>query len=163
MAKTALAKTKPAFNVRAGVQALVKSRVLVGITQQSASRPEGVINNADLLYLHTFGSPMQNIPERPVIVPALLNRENKEKYLKQLISAAQAAVTGDGNEMQRRLALAGLQAQNSCKEWFVNPLNNWAPNSPATIKRKGSDRPLIDTTELRNHIVYVVEAQPLKE
>ena len=33
---------------------------------------------------------------------------------------------------------------------------NWVPNAPATIRRKGSDRPLIDTGQLVNSVEYEV-------
>ena len=33
---------------------------------------------------------------------------------------------------------------------------NWVPNAPATIRRKGSDRPLIDTGQLVNAVEYEV-------
>lgn len=33
---------------------------------------------------------------------------------------------------------------------------DWVPNSPATIAIKGSDKPLIDTSHMRNSATYVV-------
>ena len=41
-------------------------------------------------------------------------------------------------------------------EGFENPKNNWPPNSPRTIAKKGSDVPLIDTGELRKSITHVI-------
>ncbi|MBY6921870.1 hypothetical protein HYH30_19035, partial [Clostridium botulinum] len=43
------------------------------------------------------------------------------------------------------------------RAWFTNPSNNWAENSAETIKRKDSDKPLIDTGELRKSITYVIK------
>ena len=50
-----------------------------------------------------------------------------------------------------------MQGQNIARDWFTNPANNWAANSEDTVKKKGSDRPLIDTSELRKSITYVVK------
>ena len=54
-------------------------------------------------------------------------------------------------------------AANSVLEnpvWFENPQNGWPPNSPRTIRRKGSDQPLVDTGEMRKAITYVVRDKP---
>lgn len=34
---------------------------------------------------------------------------------------------------------------------------DFVPNSPETIKRKGSDKPLIDTGRMRQSINYVIQ------
>ena len=80
------------------------------------------------------------------------DNEIKRYRLKVLKTAVQGDFQGSLEDMER----LGLKAQNVCRKWFVNPENGWAPNSPATIARKGSDRPLIDTGELRKSITYVV-------
>jgi hypothetical protein len=47
-----------------------------------------------------------------------------------------------------------LRAQAAVKNKVVT--GPFEPNKPATIARKGSDRPLIDTAQLLNSITYVV-------
>jgi hypothetical protein len=49
-----------------------------------------------------------------------------------------------------------MLGQNIVRAWFVDPKNGWPENSPITIAAKGSDKPLIDTGELRKAITYVV-------
>jgi hypothetical protein len=44
----------------------------------------------------------------------------------------------------------GLEMEESLRDSILN--GGWAPNAPATIKRKGSDQPLIDS---RTALVYV--------
>ena len=72
-------------------------------------------------------------------------------------SALQAFLQLDFDKGEKRLKATGMKAQNVVRAWFVNPKNNWPPNSPATIAAKGSDRPLIDTAEMRKSITYVIK------
>jgi hypothetical protein len=118
---------------------------------------------AHALYLQRFGSPAMNIPPRPIIEPAIEDSQNKAKITVELRQAAQAALDPTRKDGRNRalffLRRAGMVAQNLVRAWFVNPRNGWAPNAPSTIRRKGSNRPLIDTGELRKSITYVVESR----
>jgi len=105
------------------------------------------------MYLHTHGSPLWQSPPRPVIEPAI--EHSKEPIAKQLQKAAKAAL--DGEDPMTEVEKAGMLGQNAARDWFTNPANGWAPNTPTTIKDKGSDKPLIDSGELRKSITYVVK------
>lgn len=133
---------------------LANREVLVGIPAEENSRPRGEINNAELLYIHTHGSPLRNIPARPVIEPAI--EDARDRINRELRSAILAASDGVEDVANQYLERTGMAAQNASRAWFTNPRNNWAPNSPLTIARKGSSRPLIDTGSLRKSIIYVV-------
>jgi hypothetical protein len=117
---------------------------------------ESGVNNAELLYIHSNGSPLRHIPARPVIEPAITEPGNKALITKELGKAAEAGLAGNAADVTMRLNRAGMLAQNICRAWFVDPRNGWAPNAPSTIRRKGSDRPLIDTGALRQAITYIV-------
>ena len=141
-----------------------KSGVYVGIPESKAAREnaeeDNTITNAQLLFIHTNGSPVNNIPARPVIEPAI--RNDKERLNKMLEKAALLALEGDEQGFKRQMELTGMRGQNVSRAWFTNPQNNWPPNSPsvqARKRRKGSTdpKPLIDTGELRKSITYVVE------
>lgn len=133
---------------------LAKREVLVGIPAEENSRDSGEINNAQLLYIHTHGSPLRHIPARPVIEPAI--EYAKGRITRELQRAITAAADGDVDGAEQGLERTGMAAQNACRAWFTNPDNHWAPNSPITIAHKGSSRPLIDTGSLRKSIIYVV-------
>ena len=133
---------------------LAKREVLVGIPAEENSRESGPINNAQLLYIHTHGSPLRHIPARPVIEPAIENA--RDRIARQFSRALTAAAHGDADTAERYLERTGMAAQNASRAWFTNPDNGWAPNSPVTIAAKGSSRPLIDTGSLRKSIIYVV-------
>jgi len=135
--------------------------VLVGIPEENSarnpdgSRPDGgPVDNVDLLYIHSNGSPLQGIPARPVLEPAM--SANAERLGEMLDKAADAAMDGSADGMRRALESAGMAGQNAARAWFTDPRNGWAPNAPETVRRKGSSRPLIDTGELRKSITYVV-------
>ena len=135
---------------------IAKMKVYVGIPQEKASRKSGEITNAELMYIHTNGSPLRHIPKRPVIEPAIEAEENKKDIADDLGKAARNVMDGDKPGAIRRLELAGMNGQNAARAWFEDPRNNWPPDRPATAARKGSDRPLIDTGQLRKSIIYVV-------
>ena len=139
------------------LQRLTRKDVLVGIPVKNASRPGEEINNAELLYLHTHGSPLQHIPARPVIEPAIAAPDNKANITAELKEAAQGVLEGRPEDASRHLELAGQVGENAAVRWFTDPRNGWPRNAPSTIKAKGSDRPLIDTGELRRAITHVVE------
>lgn len=151
-----LKKTSTVGTLEDRLMKLQRKDVLVGIPSSNASR-KGEINNAELLYLHTHGSQLQHIPPRPVIEPAIQAPDNKANITAELKQAAQGVLEGRPQDASQHLEMAGQVGSNAAVRWFTDPRNGWAPNAPRTIKEKGSDRPLIDTGELRRAITYVVE------
>lgn len=165
---------------------LQENEVLVGIPEAKSSRKKEIIRNSELLYIHTHGirrqsmrkemqetmdsgspyseayqlyiqehgSPLWASPPRPVLEPAIEHR--KDWIAEQLSKAAEAALDGNVKGVQDGLHKAGRVAESAAIDWFTNPANGWAPNSPETIKLKGSDKPLIDTGELRKSITHVL-------
>lgn len=105
------------------------------------------------LYVHEHGSPLWQSPPRPVLEPAIDN--SKEIIANQMQKVIETALNGD--EISQEINKVGLLGQNVAREWFTNPNNKWEPNTAGTIKRKGSDKPLIDTGELRKSITYIVK------
>ena len=142
-------------SVQKSIKELKKIDVLVGIPQEETDRQEGSVTNAELLYIHTNGSPTNNIPPRPVIEPAI--QDSKEEIGTLIKEAILKALEGETGGAMAGMEKAGLQGENAAKGWFTNPKNNWAGNAESTIKQKGSSRPLIDTAQLRNSITYVVK------
>jgi len=164
---------------------LSKLQVYVGIPDGNGRGDGGGITNAELLYVHTHGvrqkvmrdimnpvvesgqmtysqayamwmlahgSPLWASPPRPVIEPAI--EHDQDVVARQLRKVIEAVL--DGRDPRPELELAGMLGQTIARDWFTNPDNGWAPNAPQTIGEKGSDRPLIDTGELRRAITYVI-------
>lgn len=141
--------------VQKSIKELKKIDVLVGIPQEEAGREQNDITNAELLYIHTNGSPANNIPPRPVVEPAI--QDSKEEIGTLLKEAILKALEGDTGGAMAGMERAGTQGENAVKGWFTNPKNNWAENAESTKKRKGSSKPLIDTGQLRKSITHVVK------
>lgn len=171
------------------LQGLQKRQIQVGIPQKTSSRKSEGINNAELLYIHTHGirrkamreemqegmdrglkyseafslyiqshgSPLWHSPPRPVLEPAI--KANKEKIAMQFSKIVKAAADGNADAMERAITSTGMTAQNACRAWFKDPRNEWPRNDPKTVKLKGSDKPLVDSGELRDSIVYVVREE----
>lgn len=160
------------------INALTGKQVLVGIPQTTTDRQDeeqGAMNNATLGYIHEHGSPINNIPARPFLVPGVQDVEGK--IGERMKKAGKAALDGDKSKAEEELEKAGLVAQNSVRDRLTN--GDFAPLSEATIRararkgRKGAIeelasraagnepnpanvRPLIDTGQLRQSITYVV-------
>lgn len=158
--------------------------------EASSRPGDGSINNAELLYIHTHGvrrkamrdemdammnmgmkysqahtlyirehgSPMMSIPPRPVLQPAIEDR--KPEISMVLADAGRAALLNDVAVYEANLNKAGMVAASAAQGWFENQQNDWPPNSPRTIRRKGSDQPLVDTGEMRKAITYIVRDKP---
>jgi len=133
---------------------LDKLEVCVGVPQKTSSRA-GSINNAELAYIHTHGSPARGFPARPIIEPAL---DKEKEYLASMLQkAVNKALDGSLAGAKMEYEKTGMEAASIVKDWFTNPANGWAPLHPKTIKRKGGkERPLIDEGALRDSIDYVV-------
>ena len=117
------------------------------------------VTNAELLFIHTKGSPLRHIPARPVLEPACAADGNRQIIARELESSIKASLTGDQDGAKKKMMRTALAGQSISRAWFTDSRNNWAPNAPGTIKRKGSDRPLIDTGALRNAIIGVVREE----
>lgn len=152
-----------------------KNNVYIGIQQKDSSREDDpTVTNAELLFIHTNGSPVNNIPPRPVIEPAI--EDDAERLGNMMDKAFEFVKKGDREAALKQLKLVGMRGQNISRAWFTNPNNGWAPNSPSTrmskiLKYKKSHRgnasgyeprPLIDTGELRKSITYFVETDGRK-
>lgn len=104
--------------------------------------------------IHEFGVPEKNIPRRSFIrVPI----ENNIKEITKLIEHNHKLVSENAMSAKVALDRIGIKAQNTIKESFRN--NDWKPLKRATVKRKGSSRPLIDTGQLIGSISYIVEKE----
>jgi hypothetical protein len=99
--------------------------------------------------VHEFGSPSRGIPERPFLRVAVqrnrltyirLNRINLVKMLRGQMTADQA------------LGQLGEMAKGDVQTEIRN--GDFAPLKPATIRRKGSSKPLIDTGQIVQSIAW---------
>ena len=144
------------YKLEQALKELSKIKVYVGIPEKEASRKEdNGPNNAELMYIHSQGSELQKIPARPVLEPVV--EKNKSQISNLLQKAMKSGLSGNKAKMMAEFHQVGQYAENKAKAYFVDPTNGWPPNSPKTVARKKSNRPLIDTGQLRKSITHVVE------
>jgi hypothetical protein len=117
------------------------------------------INNAELLFVQSKGSPARGIPARPVLEPAIEADGNREPIAHELAESAKATLHDQPAEAKKRLKRAAMAGQNAARRWFSDQRNQWAPNAPSTIRRKGSDKPLIDFGLMRGAIVGITREE----
>lgn len=156
------------------VSELSQIDVLVGVPHGEARTEGDGMTNAAIGYLLETGSPSQNIPARPFLVPGV--EEVEEVIAEKLTYAVDAALTGNSKRMIFYLEAAGTKAMNSVRMYFVN--GEFAPLSLATIRARanrgrvgakkylkqiklgppedGLVKPLIDTQQLRKSVTYVI-------
>lgn len=122
------------------------------ISNNSLRRDDKDITNAMLLYIHENGSPANNIPSRPVIKLTIQYAKNVllPKTLKDI---NKGVFSQNWNEARCKLELERLcqRMRNEARK-IIYRSNLLEKNKPATIKRKGSDRPLLDTGKLAKSI-----------
>lgn len=151
-------KTDRLKEVLQSISGLVDKQVLVGIPDSSPERKDDEpLSNAAIGYIQETGSPANNLPARPFLVPGVASAE--EKTVPQLQKAVEAALDGDLPRAEKRMASAGLAAQNSVRAKINSGI---APQLKASTlaarRRRGRTGtvPLIDTGQLRNSITYVI-------
>lgn len=134
--------------------------VLVGIPQDESARNEtDAINNATLLAINEFGSPMQNIPPRPVMAIGIRNAQ--EAIAQQFKLAAQNVLSKGFAALNTFYERAGIIASNSVKK-AINSQEGFDGPSQATLDAReaagfAGKKALIVTGQMRNAITYVVK------
>lgn len=131
--------------VKVGVQAKDKAvRRGKGGSIRNTDQPLAVI-----AAIHELG--LDNMPQRSFLRSAY--DENLPMIDKMIQRVANGAVFGLGTNAA--LNQLGNAVQGMVQRKIVD--GPFVPNSPATIKRKKSSEPLIDTEHLRQSIRYVIE------
>lgn len=104
---------------------------------------------AQVAAVNEFGA--SDIPERPFMRQSF---ENHEGELQAACDAAQRLVSSGGSAEQA-LQQIGAVAKGLVQDEIVN--GGFAPNAESTIKKKGSEQPLIDTGTMRQSVNFVVK------
>jgi len=167
---------------------LADVEVLVGFPESGAGRDPGVdgeggeITNAALAYIHDNGAPEQNIPARPFMLPGI---ESVQKQLNAKLKQVGAAATRAGspsNLVEVGLTQVGLIAQLGIQRYINSgvepPLSDRTLQARARRQRGGKSakaelaarkrgeapsasgaKPLIDTTQMRDAVTYVIRSR----
>ena len=122
--------------------------VYVGFPAEFNEKLDGSdnFNLASLAAVLEFGN--ERIPSRPFLRQTLA--ENQEKYTALFVKLFESGVSID--QIYEQIALI---AQGDVQQNIAN--GKWTANSPSTIKRKKSSKPLIDTGKLRQSVRGIVK------
>ena len=151
------------------IQELARTRVLVGIPQEKTARRDTTrATNALLGYVHEMGSPANNVPARPWLVPGI--QQGMPDIKRALQAIGKAAIEGRERAVEQGFHAVGLIAQNAVRARIRS--NIPPPLKPATIaarrrRSKGSSyrrkattasdvTALIDTAQFLNSTGYVI-------
>ena len=143
--------------IKKDLRGLNSYAALVGIPS-TAPRPVDretkkplAINMASLALIHERGSAANNIPARPFMKQT---RQKAEGRFSRLLRRLYKQVVNGKVHPFDGLAKLGTAYEGEMKNTFTT--GSFTPNKPATIKRKGSSCPLIDTGHMRQSITSKV-------
>ena len=109
------------------------------------------IDVCDVAAWNELGVPSKNIPSRPFLRKSV--DENKEKI--EAFLKLQAKRVMNGVPAADVLKKTGAFQVRLIREKIEN--GSYEANADATIEKKGSDKPLIDTGRMRQSVHYVIE------
>lgn len=132
----------------AEIEKLKEQQVFVGFQAGQAADDRGV-DMAQIAMFNELGT--STAPARPFLRDSVdenedVIRDQCGKELKKLTTGATAEAV-----LKRVGALGVRLVQEKIES------GSFEPNAPSTIKKKGSDKPLIDTGRMRQSVKYVVK------
>lgn len=130
------------------LKASTQKAVYVGFPAEFDKKVEGSdnFNLASLAAVLEFGN--ERIPSRPFLRQTLA--ENQKKYIELFVE-----LIGKGFSIEMVYEQIALTAEGDIQNNIVN--GDWVANAESTIKRKGSDKPLIDIGTMRKAVKGIVK------
>lgn len=128
------------------------SYVKVGVLDDGrGAESRGGISNAQIAAIHEFGSRDGRIPERSFLRSTFAAK--KPEYLRDLKTLLLRVVEGR-DSIERILNVMGAKIAADVKNRVTQGSAIPPPNAPATVKRKGSFRTLIDTGRMIGSVTW---------
>lgn len=142
--------------LKAELAKINRKDVAVGVLGTDAADDRGGITQAELAAVHEFGSPDRGIPERSFLRSTFESVDTKRLQKNFTARVMRAIVRGK---------LTPEQGVDNLGEWGVLQVRNAITvgegispaNAEATIAKKGSSRPLVDTGSLVQSISHEVK------
>lgn len=118
--------------------------------KENRTHKTSTISNSELGLIQMFGSITNGIPPRDFLLMPLITKHREIIQAFGSGSIRDAFARGDYKKM---FVLLGIKAEEIVQNAFeTGGFGQWAPNETATINRKGSSSPLIDTGQLRRAV-----------
>lgn len=131
--------------------AIAGKQVVVGIPAAANQTSDSGTTLAVIAATHEFGSPKAGIPERAPLRSSMV--ANQQRYVRLQESSLKAVMSGQMT-MDQAMEKLGMAAAADAQAHIAE--GEFTPLKPATIRRKGSDKPLIDTGQFRQSITHEV-------
>lgn len=128
---------------------LAKKAVAVGLPDDVIHDPSGLAYS-ELGTIHEFGSSDGRVPERSFLRSMLVDRR---KDINRLLNTTAKRVA-NGRDANAELERLALWSQGAVQEQIVDV--DTPANAPATIAKKKSDNPLVDTGAMRQAVLGLV-------
>lgn len=127
----------------------------LGVFSMDSHRKETVkvgLTNAELMFIHENGSPLHNLPARPVLQMTIdyANAELVKPTMDRCIELFLASF--DESVIETELEKLCLKMEKYARKIIYSNDGRLAPNAPSTIARKGDNHPLFDTGQLARSI-----------
>lgn len=129
------------------LEKLAKLEVRVGFQGDEAY--EDGTSVAEVAAYNELGT--SDTPARPFMKQSF---EKHEKELQTACDQVNKAIVA-GSSAEKALNVLGATVKGIVQEEIVD--GEFAPNAPSTVKKKGSEKPLIDTGHMRQSVNYVVK------
>jgi hypothetical protein len=108
----------------------------VGVTAKTSSRKGQKINNAELLFILSKGSPIRKLPATPWLEPSIAADGNREPIANELAAMSKACLDNNPKEAMARLRRAGTAGQNAAQSWPMDARNGWPELKDSTKKSR---------------------------
>ncbi len=140
------------------MEKLAGQTVVVGIPSDKNKKHDGTVTTiAELGAIHEYGAPESGIPQRSFLRVPLAAKG------KELIASISNDLKFSKIDTDKALGKLGARGQSVVLEAFnTQGIGKWAPLKPSTINARkkgtggGSNKPLIDTGQLRHSITFEV-------
>lgn len=130
------------------LEKLSKIEVQVGFQRGEASYEDGT-DLVDIAAYNEYGS--SDTPARPFMKQSFENHGDELQKACDRVNQTLSA----GGTAETALKQLGVYAKGLVQQEIVD--GGFAPNSPSTIKKKGSAHPLIDSGTMRQSVNYVIK------
>lgn len=124
--------------------------VSVGVFADAGKADNDKTDLVDVAIWNEYGT--KKIPKRPFLRKA--TDKNLKKWQKTTNNLVGMVIDGTFNP-EEALDSLGNEAEGDVKEIFDQ--GSFTPNAPSTIAQKGSSKPLINHSRLRNSVHYKIE------
>ena len=124
--------------------------ISAGILRDAGNYDKGQ-SIADVAIWNEYGT--SRIPSRPFV--RIASDENRKAWENLSVKCVNKIISGSGTADETGNTI-GQRMKEDIKK-VIGDKSKLAPNAPSTIKKKGHDKPLIDTGKLKATVNYRVE------